>query len=76
MYKEKKFEPFTAYMKTKSTEAAVPTTTFEPSWARFETALKGCTKDEELLDTIKKFMSSQRVQRNRYSKPATTVTDK
>jgi hypothetical protein len=76
MYKEKKFEPFTVYMKTKSTEATVPTTTFDPSWARFETALKGCTKDEELLDTIKKFMSSQRVQRNRYSKPATTVSDK
>ena len=71
MYKEKKFEPFTAYMKTKSTEATVPTTTFEPSWERFEKALKGCAKDEELLDTIKKFMSSQRVQRNRYSKPAT-----
>jgi len=76
MYKEKKFEPFTTYMKTKSTEATVPTTTFEPSWTRFETALKECTTDEKLLDTIKKFMSSQRVQRNRYSKPATTMIDK
>lgn len=76
MYKEKKFEPFKTYITNKSTGASVPSKTFDPSWARFETALKGCTTDEELLDTIKKFMSSQRVQRNRYSKPATTVTDK
>ena len=76
MYKEKKFEPFKTYITNKSTEASVPSKTFDPSWARFETALKGCTTDEELLDTIKKYMSSQRVQRNRYSKPAITVTDK
>jgi len=76
MYKEKKFESFKTYITTKSTEATVPSKTFDPSWTRFESALKECTKDEQLLDTIKKFMSSQRTQRNRYSKPATTVTDK